>query len=184
MSDQFALIAGLRYTSQKIEDATSGNLNDPVPVPTFGSVEEDDVSGRFGLQYRFNPDLTSYLTYTRGYKGPQVSPAAQGSPATIIEAEKPDAYELGIKGGLLGGELGFDASLFYTDVKNYQGQRCAINPLGVLTCIGDSVPSVKTKGIELALYGRPVEGLTLSGGYIYNIAEYPDGIHGVRPAIT
>jgi len=181
VSDQFAVIAGLRYTHQEIEDSSTGNLNDPVPVPTFGSVEEDDVSGRFGLQYRISPDLMSYVTYTRGYKGPQVSPAAQGSPPRIIEAEKPDAYELGLKGSLLGGQLGFDTSLFYTDVKNYQGQRCAINPVGALACLGESVPSVKTKGIELALYGSPADGLTLQSGYIYNIAEYPSDWTGYDP---
>ncbi len=182
VSEQFAVIAGLRYTHQEIEDSSTGDLNTPNPIPTFGSVEEDDVSGRFGLQYRFNSDLTSYVTYTRGYKGPQVSPAEQGSPPTIIEAEKPTAYELGIKGGLLGGQLGFDASLFLTDVKNFQGQRCAINPAGVLACMGESVPSVKTKGVELALYGRPADNLTLSGGYIYNIAEYPSNWTGYDPA--
>jgi iron complex outermembrane receptor protein len=181
VSDQFAVIAGLRYTHQEIEDRDTGNLNDPVPVPTFGSVEEDDVSGRFGLQYRFNPDLTTYVTYTRGYKGPQVSPAAQGSPPIIIDAEKPTAYELGIKGALLGGQLGFDTSVFLTDVEDFQGQRCSINPAGVLACTGESVPSVKTKGVELALYGRPLDNLTLSGGYIYNVAEYPSNWTGYDP---
>jgi iron complex outermembrane receptor protein len=181
VTDAFAIITGLRFTHQEIEDQSTGNLNDAVPIPTFGDVEEDDVSGRFGLQYKFSPELTSYITYTRGYKGPQVSPAAEGSPPRIIAPEKPTAYELGLKGALLGGQLGFDASLFFTDVKDFQGQRCSINPAGVLACTGETIPSTKTKGVELALYGEPLERLTLSGGFIYNIAEYPSTWTGYDP---
>jgi iron complex outermembrane recepter protein len=181
-TDALSLIAGLRFTHQKIETSASADLYAPTTtVPTFGEVSEDDVSGKLGLQYRFGPNLMSYATVTRGYKGPQVSPAAEGVEATIIEAEKPLAYELGVKGSVLEGRLGLDLSLFHTDVKNFQGQRCGINAVGVLACIGESIPSVTTKGVELGLYGSPLPGLTLNGGYIYNIARYPSGWTGYDP---
>jgi iron complex outermembrane receptor protein len=133
------------------------------------------------VQYKFGPDLTSYATVTRGYKGPQVTPAAQGVPTTVLAAEKPTAYEIGLKGAALDGRIGVDANVFYTKVENFQGQRCSITSIGVLACPPESIPSITTKGFELGLFGAPLPGLTINGGYIYDIAEYPDGYTGYDP---
>jgi iron complex outermembrane receptor protein len=181
VNDKLGLIAGLRYTHQDIKDQDSGNLNSPPPVPTVGSLSKSNVSGRLGAQYKFDPTLTGYATVVRGYKGPQVSPAAQGTPATIINAEIPTAYEVGVKGTTFGGKLAIDANVFLTQVHDYQGQRCGINPVGVLVCTPQSVPSVDTKGVEVDFYGQPVRGLSINGGIIYNVAEYPSGWTGYNP---
>ncbi|GAB1268275.1 TonB-dependent receptor [Aurantivibrio infirmus] len=188
VNDDLGLIFGLRYTDQKLSDQGSGNLNtltdgDPLtnPEPVRGSLSETNVSGKLGVQYVVNEDISSYATLTRGYKGPQVSPAAQGQPTTVIAAEIPLAFEVGLKGSLLDGSLGFDANIFLTDVQDYQGQQCRLLPSGALGCTPESVDSVKTKGIEIGLYGQPLNGLTLNGGIIYNIAEYPSDWTGYNP---
>lgn len=188
LNDDLGLIFGLRYTDQKLTDRASGNLNllndgDPMtnPVPESGSHSETNVSGKLGLQYVVNEDINSYATLTRGYKGPQVSPAAQGQPTTVIAAEIPLAFEVGLKGSLLDGSLGFDANIFLTEVKDYQGQQCRLLPTGALGCTPQTVDSVKTKGIEVGLYGSPLNGLSLNGGFIYNVAEYPSDWTGYNP---
>jgi iron complex outermembrane recepter protein len=183
VTDQLGVIGGIRYTHQSLTASTSA---DPLAVPapglaTYGALTEDNWSGRIGLQYKINPDLTSYATVVRGYKGPQVTPAAEGTPTTVIGPEIPTAYELGIKGSALHGRFGWDGDLFYTQVKDYQGQQCLLNPAGVLVCTGTSVPHVTTKGIELNAYGKVFTGLTISAGYIYDVAEYPSGWTGYDP---
>lgn len=188
VTDDLGLIFGLRYTDQKITDQGSGNLNlltdgDPAtnPEPVNGSLSETNISGKIGLQYVINEDINSYVTLTRGYKGPQVSPAAQGEPTTVIAAEIPLAFEVGVKGAVLDGNLGFDANIFVTDVEDYQGQQCRLAASGALVCTPQSVDSVETKGFEIGLYGRPLDSLTLNAGYIYNIAEYPSNWTGYNP---
>jgi iron complex outermembrane receptor protein len=184
VNESLGLIAGLRYTRQSITDQSSANIYAPVSPtnqPAFGDLDEDNISGRLGLQYKFNPNLTGYLTAVRGYKGPQVSPASQGNPQTVIAAEIPTSYEVGVKGALLDGKLGVDANIFHTDVKDYQGQRCRLNSIGVLVCLPETVPSVVTKGVELSMYGQPTRGLALNGGFIYNVAQYPKGWTGYNP---
>jgi iron complex outermembrane recepter protein len=183
VTDQLGVIGGLRYTHQSLTASTAA---DPAAIPTpglatYGALTEDNWSGRIGLQYKINPDLTSYATVVRGYKGPQVIPAAEGTPTTVIGPEIPTAYELGIKGSALSGHFGWDGDLFYTQVKDYQGQTCLLNPAGVLVCTGVSVPHVTTKGIELNAYGKVLTGLTISAGYIYDVAEYPSGWTGYDP---
>jgi iron complex outermembrane receptor protein len=150
-------------------------------VATSGETTESNVSGKVGVQYKFSDVLSSYATATRGYKGPQVIPANLGSPSTVIRPEIPTAYEAGIKGGVFAGRLAYDVSVFYTKVKDYQGQRCRVNGAGALACLGESISSVDTKGIELELFGRPVAGLTVNAGFIYNEAEFPDGFTGYNP---
>jgi iron complex outermembrane receptor protein len=125
--------------------------------------------------------LTSYFTVVRGYKGPQVTPAAEGTPQTVIGAEIPTAFELGIKGSTLNHQLGWDSDIFYSRVHDYQGQACSLNPVGALVCIGQSVSQVITKGFELNAYGQVAPGLTITAGYIYDIAQYPNGYTGYDP---
>jgi len=183
-TESLGLIAGLRYTRQSITDQASANIYAPISAtnqPTYGDLDEDNVSGRLGLQYKFNPDLSGYASAVRGYKGPQVSPASQGNEPTVIAAELPTSFEVGMKGAFLDGKLGIDANIFYTDVKDYQGQRCRVNSIGALACTPETVSSVVTKGVELSIYGEPLTGLALNGGFIYNEAEYPSGWTGYNP---
>jgi iron complex outermembrane receptor protein len=182
VTEQLGLIGGLRYTHQTLTDFTSANLVPPALTPAmFGALTKDNVSGKLGLQYKINPDLTSYFTVTRGYKGPQVTPAAEGTPQSVVGAEIPTAFELGIKGSALEHQLGWDADVFYSRVHDYQGQSCSINPVGALVCIGQSVSQVTTKGVELNAFGKIYPGLTVNAGYIYDEAEYPNGYTGYDP---
>jgi iron complex outermembrane receptor protein len=182
LTDQLGLIGGLRYTHQTLTASTSANLIPPALTPAeYGSLDENNVSGRVGIQYKIDPDLTSYFTVVRGYKGPQVTPAAEGTPQTVIGAEIPTAFELGIKGSTLNHQLGWDSDIFYSRVHDYQGQACSLNPVGALVCVGQSVSQVVTKGFELNAYGQVAPGLTITAGYIYDIAKYPNGYTGYDP---
>jgi len=181
VNDKLSVLAGIRFTTQKLFDEASANPYNPGSTPTVPiSLNNDNFSGKLGLQYKFVPNLTGYLTATRGYKGPQVQSAAQGSAATLIQAEIPTAYEAGLKGSVLDGHLGLDLNVFQTSVKNYQGQRCGLNGVGVLVCGAESV-DVDTKGFEADLNMRPIPSLTVNVGYLYNAAEYPNGWTGYNP---
>ena len=174
VNDQLGVIVGLRFTHQSLTDQSTNT-----PTPTSGKLTQSNVSGKFGLQYKASPDLNLYATATRGYKGPQIIPAALGSVATVIKAEIPMAYEVGLKGSA--GRIGYEASLFLTKVENYQGQRCSINPVGVLACTGESIPSVTAKGFELSLFGKPIPQLYVNAGFAYNDAKFPKGWTGFNP---
>jgi len=181
VTDALGLIAGARYTHEKLTDHASANSYDPTTFVTDGATSQSNVSGRLGVQYKINPELTSYATAVRGYKGPQVIAAAQGVAATVIAAEIPTAFEIGAKGTVLNGQLAVDFNVFSTTVHDYQGQQCFIAPIGALVCNGVSIPSVKTQGAELNLFGRPLSGLSLTGGIIYDRAHYPSGWTGYDP---
>ncbi|MFT4077614.1 MAG: TonB-dependent receptor [Asticcacaulis sp.] len=137
------------------------------------STKVNNASGRIGLQYKANPDLMFYGTLSRGFKAPQINDTVFGT-AAIVRPEIPTSAELGVKGMI--GRVGIDANLFYTKVKDYQGQSCVFTP--ALTCGPKNVPEVISKGLEIDMFGKPLPNLTLNGGFIYNPVTYPDQYTG------
>jgi iron complex outermembrane recepter protein len=183
LTDDLGLIGGLRFTHQDLTAYSSPDeFPGGAPSPAeFGSLTVNNWSGRLGLQYKIDANLSSYFTVVRGYKGPQVTPASEGTPQTVIGSEIPTAFELGLKGNTLAHRLGWDGDVFYSRIHDYQGQSCTLNAAGALVCIGQSVDHVVTKGIELNAYGQVVTGLTITAGYIFDIAQYPSGYTGYDP---
>jgi len=181
LSNALGLIAGLRYTHQTITDFTTANSYDPSTMMTTDEVRQSNVSGRLGVQLKLAPQLNAYATAVRGYKGPQVILATQGMPTAVLAPEIPTAFEIGVKGAILHDAVAVDFNVFSSRVRDYQGQRCAIAPIGALNCHGESIPSVTTKGAELDVFGHPARDLTLAAGVIYDIAQYPSGWTGYDP---
>lgn len=173
VNDQTTFLAGLRYTHQQLTDADSTGAS--------GKTSKSNISGKIGVQYKVSDDLSAFATLTRGYKGPQVIPAAQGSATVVIKPEIPTAFEVGLKGAALDGRMGYEMAVFYTKVKDYQGQRCRVNGVGVLVCLGESISSVKSKGLELSAYGKLAEGLTVNAGFAYTDAKFPANWTGYNP---
>ena len=180
IDDNWSVIAGLRYTSQDLKDTYLGNSAEGAAVPDTFKEDETNVSGKIGLQYQMDSGTMLFATFTRGYKGPQVQSATEGDPRVVIDAEIPEAWEIGAK-GVLGEGVGYEATVFYNDVQDFQGQRCRINGLGILSCVGESIPSVESKGVELNFFGNVTDNLHLNAGYIYNTVEYPSGWTGFNP---
>jgi iron complex outermembrane recepter protein len=184
LTPHVGIIGGLRYTYQTVRDYSSpdglqpGLPNNP-GAASLGVIEHN-ASGKVGLQYTFTPDWVSYLTVTKGYKGPQAQAATATTPAILVPPEIPTAYELGLKAVTLQDRMAVNAALFYTKDHNYQGQSCSLNPAGVLVCIPNTT-DVNTKGVELSVDARPMPDWTLNAGYIYDQAIYPAGYLGENP---
>jgi iron complex outermembrane receptor protein len=187
VTDALTFILGARFTREEVGDYSSPLGFQPGSAANVGSttlnIDQNNFSGVVGLQYKLSPQWTTYGTVTRGYKGPQAQAAGapgSGVPAEIIPAEIPLAFELGIKGAVLDGKLGTDFSVFDTRVQNYQGQTCSLNPTGVLVCNPNSF-NVTTRGVEVDFFGRPIEHLNITGGYIFDQAHYPADYTGEDP---
>ena len=202
-SDAWRLIAGARYTHSKVSESETQIIEVPhldfppnappvflglFPATLTGALSTDasKFSYRLGVQHDLSAHTMAYLTVATGYKGPQINDDLRISNPSIpnsapgmyaVDPEIPTSYELGIKTSVLENRLAIDADVFYTKVKNYQGQQCvtAGGTNATPSCGPANVPSVTTKGVELDIFGRPIKGLTLNLTGIYNPAEYPAG---------
>jgi iron complex outermembrane recepter protein len=141
-------------------------------IPFATRTSNNNLSGKAAVQIDLSDDVMAYGSYTRGYKGPaynifyNLTTVGTG----VIAPETVNAYEIGLKNTLLGGDLIVNVAAYYAKYNNYQ----ANNPdvvAGVRTTRLTNAGSVSTQGFELDFLARPARGFTVSGGLAYNKAQ-------------
>lgn len=174
ITENLGLTAGTRYTHDEI--GYSLDLTNPAALlPLYGPdthfkrrLTNNNLSYRFGIDYKIAPDVLAYATYSRGYKGPTFDQIS----GTTVNPEIPKSIELGIKSTLLDRRLRLNVALFDTTFDGYQTQaQKQGTAAGFMTL---NAGQLKTRGVEAEFTALPFEGLTISGGTTYNHTEYKD----------
>ena len=183
MSERLRLIAGLRWTQDDLSFNHTYNFS-PIPGPGIrnqtgggqallsGSTSSDNVSGRAGVQFDWNNDLMTYLTYARGYKGPayNVFFNMTANNAVPLDAETGDSYELGMKTTLFDGRMILNAAAFYAKYDDFQANNFLFLNNTLITTLTNA-GKVTTGGLEIEFQAQPTDRLTLSGGFAYTEAR-------------
>lgn len=125
----------------------------------------NNFSPRAVLEYRVNPGLNIYASYSRGFKGGGFN--AFGAEPSYAP-EKIIAYEVGAKARLLQGRLNLSAAAFSYDYEDLQ-IRLGVPQGGV--AIG-SARGAEVQGLELEFSAQPMTGLELSGSVSFLDTEY------------
>jgi iron complex outermembrane receptor protein len=166
-TDKFSVTLGARYTSEDndtilypppvIAGACCSRLPfnlipaGPQLVPTR-SATFTNFTPRLSLEYRWAPEVMTYLTYSKGFNAGGFN-TATGVPIPF-KPETLDSYELGWKSDLLNRRLRLNAALYYGKYKDIQVQ--VNTPFGqtvVLATINAGAGEVKgfeTQGTWLA----------------------------------
>ena len=122
----------------------------PVSVVT-GKLNEDNVSGRLGLDWAVNDNTLWFASISRGFKSgafPQLSGnvASQYEPA---KQEKVLAYEVGVKSSLADSSLQLNATAYYYDYEDKQVFGEVLDPVfNTLTRLVN-VPESEVTGAEI-----------------------------------
>jgi outer membrane receptor protein involved in Fe transport len=142
------------------------------------SSTEDAVTGTVSLSYKVTDDVMTYGGYSRGYKsggynldrsGFNITPASTVKPTTAdlhFNPEYTDAYEFGIK-STINRSTQLNLNVFYEEVSDFQS-----NNFSGFNFVTRNIPTTISKGVEVSLLTRPLDGLTLQGGLLYNNAKY------------
>ena len=185
-TDAFTVFAGARLAHYDLW-ASAINMQAPVnpgdpPLgfETIASFKENYFSYRLGGKYDINEDWMFYLNTSSAVKTPVVSEPPFTDPNAlpkVIKGEISTNYEIGFKGKIFDKKIVIESDIFYTKLKDFQGSACYLNnDTQALSCeVTNIKDDVTSKGFEILLYGFPMLGLQVSTGYIFNIAEYPDG---------
>lgn len=180
LDDKLNLILGARLGREDVQAATTaaaletGAVGIFTPASAVGArVRDTYFIYRVGAQYQVSPDLMAFATYSRGYKGAAINDGAtSNSDPLIVRPEIPKAAELGIKATLAGGKAAFNATAFYTKVRDFQAQYW--DP-SIPAFIFGNAPSLTSKGVTANLFGRPLRGLTANVGLTYSDVTYGPG---------
>jgi iron complex outermembrane receptor protein len=184
-TDSFRAIGGLRLTHDTLEYyhdrfATAAGVPgvavaNPAPYVGRGETDETALSGRVGLQFDVSKKVTTYATYSRGYKGPAYNVffnhnQFQGDP---LEPETSDNFEVGVKTSSLEDRLIVNVALFDSTFHNHQADFGGfVN--GVFATNLVNAGTVTTRGIELDAVARPTNALTLSAAVTFAEARVDD----------
>lgn len=183
VSPKFRIVLGLRVGHESVKAQTAattlapGAVGQITPLPAIDAKATDTYFGfRAGVQYDVTPHLMAFATVTRGYKGPAVNDQAAGVSGSqlIVRPEVPTAYEAGFKSSLLDGRIAFNATGFYTRIKDFQANFVDTSTPVNLLVFGNA-PTYRVWGASANLFGRPLPGLTLNVGAILLVRRYGAG---------
>jgi iron complex outermembrane receptor protein len=146
------------------------------------TTEDDDydqtaLSPKFGLLYQILPDrLSFFANYMNGFKnvGPQTvaDPDGQNPRIKTFEPEHANQAEVGIKTNLFSERL--NATISYYDIK--VSNLVTGDPENVNNSLQGG--EVQSRGFEIDLNARPIDGLNLIAGYSHNESEVLEGDEG------
>jgi len=167
-----------------------GNLCLPWANPLFngrGTTQkrsDKEWSGTIKASYRFSPEVFTYASYARGYKGggfnldrtqsanglPSGGPGVTPINDTSFPAEFVDSYEIGMKNTLFNKTVLFNVTGFYQEFSDFQ-----LNTFLGTSFAVRSVPEVTSKGVDVDfLWFTPVRGLSIQSGLSYADTKYGD----------
>jgi len=162
-----------RRRSALLADAVGPVGGPPALAPVDGSVSDRYLSWRAGGQVALSPRQRLYVGYTRGYKGPVVNDnATRPEVPLIVEPEIQRTLEAGLKSEFLDGRLAVNLSVYGSRTRDLQ---TLVWDGAAQTFVFDNAPSARSHGLSLNVYGRPLRGLSLSGGLAYVRSTFGDG---------
>lgn len=183
LAENWRVTLGLRYTDEdksatweRVRLRSGGPLADPVAnllapevPPTPLDRGEDNLDGSINIQYDINPDIMGFVSWARGSKSGGFSTEVTVPADAEYDTEEADTSELGVKVNLADGAALLNASLFYTEIDNFQ----VVSFTGTGFTI-ETIPA-QSQGIEIETQWAVSSGLTLGASATYADAEEEDG---------
>ena len=174
ITEKFKILAGIRWSWQETEVITykesAGNGKPENTVPTITPKRLDNAfSPKAGLVYQPRKDVSLFASYSNSFT-PNTGTTVDLKP---IKPSIIDQYEAGIKTDFFNG-------LFSTNVTVYQISN---SNLAQTALQADGTPytdtsikvlsgETKSKGVEIDITARPIDGLNVIAGYSYNDMRY------------
>lgn len=182
ISDRWRATVGLRYTDEdksasfeRVRTRSGGPASDilanvlaPEVPKTDLNRSEDNLDGSINVQYDFSADVMGYASWARGSKSGGFTTEVFLPEDAEYDTEEADTTEVGVKMNFAGGAVMLNASLFYTEIDNFQ-----IISFTGLAFVTASVPAEST-GIEIESRWAASENLILGASATYADAEQTD----------
>lgn len=171
LGENVVLHGGLRYTHDTgkqtgfrsdVLDVDGVFLGNLIPLSNL-DYSTDNLSGKVGIDYKFDGGNMIYANVSRGYRAPSFNAQAFFDPSelSIAKAEQVTAYELGAKTQFADRRVTLNMAAFYYDYRNQQFIN--VDPvLATQTLL--NIPKSKIYGAEADLTARVSDGFTFRAG--------------------
>jgi iron complex outermembrane receptor protein len=170
LSDKLSATLNLRYDTIKFDysDSSDNNMKKDFNVYSY----------RIGTNYDINDNNSLFVNYSTGFRAPTVNQLFAGDLSTYgstqnntsLKPEKSHNYEIGIRG--YQGTLGYEASLFRIDRKDFIMKTSGNYGSTDTTDMWDNVGGARHEGLELAIKDKLHEKVSYNLAYTYLKAKY------------
>ena len=190
VTDRIELTGGLRYTWERksLDGLTTYDPVGALSLPLDGysdSFSKGMLTPKGGINFKINRDLMLFASIGRGFKSGgfnvEATSPTQFAAGIRFRPETVTSYEAGVKAEFLNRRARLNVTGFYQKFKDFQVFTFTNVVVGGVTRSSTTLSNagqVSSKGIESEFTLAPVDGLTLSATYTYNISKfdsYPGG---------
>lgn len=172
-----ALTLGLRYDRERVDFDYSQQASGPtlamMGYPALASSNDETFDAwlpKAALSYHFSENIMPYFIVSRGYRAGGFN-TVSAKVGTSYDPEFSWNYELGAKTTWWDNRLRLNAALFYIERDNMLVDVIASD--GRSSYI-DNAAKASSKGVEVELMARPVQGLDIVASAAYTDAQYED----------
>ena len=169
-TEKIKVLLGMRWSWQEATVYTYDMTKNPSVMTETAPRKDDAFSPKVGLVYQPLKDMSVFASYSNSFT-PNSGTTVDLKP---IEASIIDQYEAGIKKEFFSGALSTNVTVYQIKNSNL-AQTAEFRADGAPntdTTIKTLGGGTKSKGIEIDITARPLEGLSIIGGYSYNDMRY------------
>jgi iron complex outermembrane receptor protein len=161
--------------ARKTWDDKDGHFVETLANPTAALVraaenttlafKDSQPSWRASLNWKINPDVLAFLTWSTGYKSGGFNSAggqAALGQTRLFDSETSDDIELGVKSLLLDHTLKLNATLYRTELHDFQDRS-----FNGVTFIVRNAGDIRAQGLELEGQWKPTSHVGLDFGLAY-----------------
>ncbi len=168
-TEKIKLLAGIRWSWQESQADTNDLVKNTI---TEGAKKLDNAfSPKVGLVYQPTKDMSVFASYSNSFT-PNTGTTVDLQP---IKPSIIDQYEAGIKNDFWKGLLSTNITVYQITNSNL-AQTAEFRADGTTPNTDTSIKTLsgetKSKGVEIDVTARPIEGLNIIAGYSYNDMRY------------
>lgn len=159
LTERFKLGAGARYFEDK-QSTFDGSESE--------SDKFDSVDPRVYASFAVAPDVNVYASVASGFRSGGFNSGALPNyqPETLV------SYEVGAKGSVNGGRVGFEVAAYFSDYDDMLRRGLVFVPgTGGFTSLVSNIGKVEVRGLEGGVTLRPTGALTLNATAAYIDSE-------------
>ncbi|WP_431244648.1 TonB-dependent siderophore receptor [Flavobacterium sp. P21] len=169
-TEKIKVLLGMRWSWQEATVYTYDVTKTPSVMTQTAPRKDDAFSPKVGLVYQPMKDMSVFASYSNSFT-PNTGTTVDLQP---LEASIIDQYEAGIKKEFFSGALSTNVTVYQIKNSNL-AQTAEFRADGTPntdTTIKTLGGGTKSKGVEIDITARPLEGLSIIGGYSYNDMRY------------
>jgi iron complex outermembrane receptor protein len=168
-TEKFKMLAGIRWSWQEAQVATQ--LVTANTTTTGAKLKDEAFTPKIGFIYQPDKNSSVFASYSNSFT-PNTGTTVDLKP---IEASIIDQYEVGVKKDFWNGILSTNITVYQITNSNL-AQTAEFKADGVTPNTDTNIKVLNgetiSKGIEIDITAKPIDGLNITAGYSYNDSRY------------